>query len=563
MRKPTLALLGSSLALIGVLAAQDAPRGGDEARRPGRGPRAKTMALKVGTIHPISGPEISGGVLLIANGSITAIGSASDVKIPADAEVIEFPEGHAYPGLIDAWTSLYLDAFAQADASADASSEVRTALDPNDAEAAAVVAGGVTTAYIANRAGTMWRGQGTLVRPRAGKIVPFRPGSGPAAPGSPVVGAAVEMRVSAGNVHPVERQKALGNLGEPFDQLEGYEKSLTEHAKALEEYKKKYEEFLSWHKALAPTGNSGSNGNPGAGSESRPSSGPGTRAASAPNSALTSNPAARGSGDGAESRPSGDGQGRGGRGGRRGGGGGLGQNPSGTGNPGSQPGGATPAAVSGGVASQPAEPKTGQAPTKPSYPKEPARDLAKDALIKVKKGDLPLRIEAEKEDEIRAALKLQKDKLLKRVVLTGAAQAGGLAKEIAEQGVPVVLTGLATGAPDAEANDDEDAQPHLRIPVAKALGDAGVTIAIASGSSKAARNLTLLAANAVGLGLSEVAALRAITLSAAEVLGIARQCGSLEKGKLGDVLVTSAPLLHSDSRVLRVLSAGETVYESK
>lgn len=553
-----MAHFGASLALTMVLVAQDAPRGGDEGRRPARGPRTKPVAVQVGTIHPISGPEIKNGVLLISGGAITAIGTAAEVTIPADAEVLAFPEGHAYPGLVDAGTTLYLDGPALADATTDAGSDVRSAFDPNDPDAGAVTAAGITTAYVAIRSGAAWRGQGALVRPRAGKIVPFRTG-GPQGAQAPTGGAAVELRVSAGTAHPVERQKALTNLGDPFDQLEGYEKTFTEHEKALGDYKKKYEEFLSWHKAR----------NPEAASESRPSSGPGSRAL--PASAPASSAPLRTPPEGAESRPAQDGagQGRGGRGGRRGGfppGGGPGQGPGQGPTPGNAPTtapAAGPQAAPAGNANATPPAAGGQAPTKPTFPKEPQHDLAKDALLKIKKGDLPLRIEAQKEDELRAALKLQKDKQLKRVVLTGATEAAGLAKEIAELGVPVVLNGLATGAANADSPDEDDTDPAARLPLAKALGDAGVTLAIASGSTKAARNLPLLAANAVGQGLSEAAALRAITLSAAEVLGIARSCGSLEKGKLGDVVITSAPLLRSDARVLRVLSAGETVYESK
>jgi imidazolonepropionase-like amidohydrolase len=145
-------------------------------------------------------------------------------------------------------------------------------------------------------------------------------------------------------------------------------------------------------------------------------------------------------------------------------------------------------------------------------------------------------------------------------VLEGAAEAGPLAGSIAEQGVPVVLTGLADAA---NADADAEQQSRTRAGLAKTLADAGVTVVIASGSGRAARNLPLIAAAAVGHGLPEAVALRALTLSAAEVLGIARTVGSLERNKLGDVLVTSGPLFASDSRVLRVLSAGESVYEAK
>ena len=72
-----------------------------------------------------------------------------------------------------------------------------------------------------------------------------------------------------------------------------------------------------------------------------------------------------------------------------------------------------------------------------------------------------------------------------------------------------------------------------------------------------------MAAAAVGRGLAPDAALRAITLTPAEILGVDADTGSLSRGKFADVLVTSGPLFASDSRVLLVLSKGRTEYEAK
>jgi imidazolonepropionase-like amidohydrolase len=87
--------------------------------------------------------------------------------------------------------------------------------------------------------------------------------------------------------------------------------------------------------------------------------------------------------------------------------------------------------------------------------------------------------------------------------------------------------------------------------------------AIASGSAHRAAALPLIAAAAVGDGLDADAALRALTLSAAEILGVAKDTGSLQPGKLGDVLVCDRPLFASDSRVLAVFAAGQSQYEGK
>ena len=75
--------------------------------------------------------------------------------------------------------------------------------------------------------------------------------------------------------------------------------------------------------------------------------------------------------------------------------------------------------------------------------------------------------------------------------------------------------------------------------------------------------LPMMAAAAIGRGLPEAAALRAITLTPAEILGVAKETGSLTRNKLADVIVTSGPLFASDSRMLLVLSKGRTEYEAK
>jgi len=61
-------------------------------------------AITGGTVHPVSGPEIANGVVIIRDGLIEAVGA--NVPIPADATTIDVKGGHVYPGLIDAQTSL-------------------------------------------------------------------------------------------------------------------------------------------------------------------------------------------------------------------------------------------------------------------------------------------------------------------------------------------------------------------------------------------------------------------------------------------------------------------------
>ncbi|MGK0263897.1 MAG: imidazolonepropionase-like amidohydrolase [Planctomycetota bacterium] len=95
------------------------------------------------------------------------------------------------------------------------------------------------------------------------------------------------------------------------------------------------------------------------------------------------------------------------------------------------------------------------------------------------------------------------------------------------------------------------------------LNVAGVPFAIAGGTARLSAMLPMMAAAAIGSGLSEEAALRAITLTPAEILGIAKDTGSLTRNKFADVIVTDGPLFASDSRVLLVLSKGRTEHKAK
>ncbi len=65
---------------------------------------AKTLALTGATIHPVSGPDIPGGTVLIDGATLTAVGA--NVAIPADADVVRLDGKHIYPGWVAAWTTL-------------------------------------------------------------------------------------------------------------------------------------------------------------------------------------------------------------------------------------------------------------------------------------------------------------------------------------------------------------------------------------------------------------------------------------------------------------------------
>jgi imidazolonepropionase-like amidohydrolase len=115
---------------------------------------APTTALTGATVHPVSGPAIEDGVVLMRDGRIAAVGPAGEVEIPADADVMELDGKHVYPGMTDPYTSLGLVEIGAVPASRDDrevgeyNPHIRAvaAANPHSAAIGVARAAGVTTA---------------------------------------------------------------------------------------------------------------------------------------------------------------------------------------------------------------------------------------------------------------------------------------------------------------------------------------------------------------------------------------------------------------------------------
>ena len=65
-----------------------------------RASAADKIAVHAGRVITMAGPELTDGVIVIEGGRITAVGPASEVEVPWDAEVIEAPDWTAFPGFV-------------------------------------------------------------------------------------------------------------------------------------------------------------------------------------------------------------------------------------------------------------------------------------------------------------------------------------------------------------------------------------------------------------------------------------------------------------------------------
>ena len=161
--------------------------------------------------------------------------------------------------------------------------------------------------------------------------------------------------------------------------------------------------------------------------------------------------------------------------------------------------------------------------------KRPGRDLKMETLLRALDGSQPLLVTAHRQMDILAALRLAQEFNLK-IVLDGCADAPAVLAEIKASGFPVVLHPTMARAAEDTVN--------LAMDTAKKLHDAGIPFAIQSGYESyvpKTRVVLFEAALAAGKGLGFDAALRAVTIEAAKVLGIAERTGSLEAGKDGDL----------------------------
>lgn len=179
------------------------------------------------------------------------------------------------------------------------------------------------------------------------------------------------------------------------------------------------------------------------------------------------------------------------------------------------------------------------------------------ALLPVLAGDLPLFLHADERGQIADALDWAERQEIPRIVLVAGADARYLAQRLSEGGVPVILTGvLAEPARDWEPYDavySAAASLH-EAGVRFAIGDAGFAFA-----ASAVRNLPFHAAMAAAFGLPRDVALRSVTLSPAEILGVGDRLGSLEPGKEATMIATDGDPLEIRTHILRAWIAGREV----
>jgi imidazolonepropionase-like amidohydrolase len=135
----------------------------------------------------------------------------------------------------------------------------------------------------------------------------------------------------------------------------------------------------------------------------------------------------------------------------------------------------------------------------------------------------------------------------------GPREIGDVGPELKAHNIPVVL-GRALALPEHE-DDSYDSAMSL----ANQFYKAGVKFAFGTFSLEFVRNLPFEAAAAVGFGLPQDEALKAITVNPAEIWGKSDQIGSVEKGKWADLLVTNGDPLEIQTKIEHLFIKGQEV----
>lgn len=178
----------------------------------------------------------------------------------------------------------------------------------------------------------------------------------------------------------------------------------------------------------------------------------------------------------------------------------------------------------------------------------PPADLKLEALAPVIRGEVPLIVSADKREDILAAVRLADEFRLKLIINHGA-EAYRAAAELAARGIPVIL------GPASQAGLRLETM-QARSDAALLLYRAGVRFAFQSGARGNPAELLAQARAAVAAGLPEEEAVRALTVQAARIFGVADRLGALEPGKAGDVLVFDGEPLRSLAHLEMVIVGG-------
>jgi len=194
------------------------------------------------------------------------------------------------------------------------------------------------------------------------------------------------------------------------------------------------------------------------------------------------------------------------------------------------------------------------AENRPESERKPVdRDLGLEALGRVLRREIPWRQHCHRADDIATAMRIARE-FGYQLVIDHGTEAHLLADLIAAESIPVIIGPLFTSRSKVELRNRSLANPGR-------LAAAGVTIAITTDHPVVPIHFLIHQASlAVKEGLDREAALRAVTINPARILGVDSRIGSLEPGKDADLVIWSGDPLEVTSRAERAYADGRQIY---
>jgi imidazolonepropionase-like amidohydrolase len=182
----------------------------------------------------------------------------------------------------------------------------------------------------------------------------------------------------------------------------------------------------------------------------------------------------------------------------------------------------------------------------------PSHNVRLAALVPVVQGKTPVVFSANSAADITRAIAFAEEMKLKPVIM-GGSEAYKVTALLKEKNVPVILTNTLSQPGDDDPYD-------LMYESASKLQKAGVRFSISTGGSgTSVRDLPWQAGMASAFGLPKDEALKAVTLYPAQVMNMQDKLGSIEVGKMANIVVTDGDLLEARTKTRYLFIDGRQV----
>lgn len=186
-----------------------------------------------------------------------------------------------------------------------------------------------------------------------------------------------------------------------------------------------------------------------------------------------------------------------------------------------------------------------------SLPKQDL-DLKLEALIPLVRGQMPAIITATTERDIKRAVEFA-DEMKIKMILSSGVEAYKLTDLLKAKNIPVIV------GPVLRLPENEDDAYDAAFANAGLLNKAGIKIAFQTMESAHSRDLPYHAGMAAAFGLPKDEALKAVTIYPAQILGVADKIGSIETGKIANLIVTDGDPLEIRTQVKYLFINGKQV----